>query len=128
MHAGAIEWRDRVVLLPGVSNAGKSTLVAGLVRAGARYLTDEAACLDHETLVVRPFPKAIALDPGSFPLFEPARPVVDPALIPVPAGTRTIVLLPASDGSRPAATLGCYAEVEGAALRVLTGVEAPVPG
>ncbi|NNE73154.1 MAG: PqqD family peptide modification chaperone [Acidimicrobiales bacterium] len=81
MHAAAVEIDGRVLVLPGVSNAGKSTLVTGLVAAGARYLTDEAALLDRNDLVVDPFPKAIALDPGSFSLFPELKPSVGPAFV-----------------------------------------------
>lgn len=46
LHAGVVAWKDRALLLPGVSYAGKSTLVAELVRAGATYYSDEFALLD----------------------------------------------------------------------------------
>ncbi len=67
-HAGAVCGDEGAVLLPAPSNHGKSTLTAALVRSGLRYLTDEAAAV-AEGPVVRPFAKAIALDPGSYPLF-----------------------------------------------------------
>jgi hypothetical protein len=68
LHAGAVAIDGRGVLLPGGSNHGKSTLTTALVTDGAAYLTDEAAAITDE-LTIRPFPKSIALDPGSFPLF-----------------------------------------------------------
>jgi len=37
VHAGVVAWRGRAIILPGVSFAGKSSLVAELVRAGATY-------------------------------------------------------------------------------------------
>jgi hypothetical protein len=46
LHAGAVGWRGRALVLPGTSFAGKSTLVAELVRAGATYYSDEYAVLD----------------------------------------------------------------------------------
>src|SRR5438094_6797894 len=46
LHAGVVGWRGRALVLPGRSRAGKSTLVAELVRAGATYLSDEYAVLD----------------------------------------------------------------------------------
>lgn len=46
VHAGAVGYRGRGILLPGRSFAGKSTLVAELVRAGAEYYSDEYAVLD----------------------------------------------------------------------------------
>ena len=41
IHAGVVGWRGRAIVLPGKTFSGKSTLVAGLVRAGARYYSDE---------------------------------------------------------------------------------------
>ena len=46
VHAGAVGWRGRAILVPGRSRSGKTTLVAELVRAGAEYLSDEFAVLD----------------------------------------------------------------------------------
>ena len=48
LHAGVVAWKERALLLPAVSHAGKSTLVAELVRAGATYYSDEFALLDPE--------------------------------------------------------------------------------
>jgi hypothetical protein len=46
VHAGVVGWQGRAILLPGTSHAGKTTLVAALVRAGATYYSDEYAVLD----------------------------------------------------------------------------------
>jgi len=46
VHAGVVEWHGRAIVLPGPTYSGKSTLVAALVRAGARYYSDEYAVLD----------------------------------------------------------------------------------
>ena len=62
VHAGAVAWQGRAIIIPGASLSGKSTLVAELVRAGATYLSDEFAVLDCGGRVY-PFPKAIALRP-----------------------------------------------------------------
>jgi hypothetical protein len=48
---------------------GKTTLTAGLVRAGFGYLTDEAVAIDAATLNIDPYPKPLSLDPGSWSLF-----------------------------------------------------------
>ena len=50
VHAGLVSYRGRAILIPGRSRAGKSTLVAALVRAGARCLSDEHAVLDGRGL------------------------------------------------------------------------------
>jgi hypothetical protein len=47
IHAGVVGWKDRAVLIPGKSRAGKSTLVSALLRAGATYYSDEFAVVDR---------------------------------------------------------------------------------
>ena len=38
VHAGAVAWKGRAIVIPGPSGHGKSRLVEALVRAGATYL------------------------------------------------------------------------------------------
>jgi hypothetical protein len=80
---GTADGGPGAVVLPAEMNSGKSTLATGLVARGAGYLTDETVAVDPATGQVAPYPKAIALDPGSFPLFadlEPAHVAAHPAL------------------------------------------------
>lgn len=68
LHAGAVCWKKRAILLPGRSCAGKSTLVAGLLRAGAEYLSDEYAVLGEDNKVY-PYARPVSLRrPGAAPL------------------------------------------------------------
>jgi hypothetical protein len=60
LHAGAVGWKGRAVLIPGRSWAGKSQLVATLVRAGAEYYSDEYAVLDDRGFV-HPYAKPLYL-------------------------------------------------------------------
>jgi hypothetical protein len=60
VHAGAVGWRGRAIVLPGRTYAGKSTLVAALVRAGATYYSDEFAVLD-ESGRVHPYASPLSL-------------------------------------------------------------------
>jgi hypothetical protein len=60
VHAGVVGWRGGAILLPGRSLAGKSTLVAALVRAGATYYSDEYAVLDERGRV-HPYARPLAL-------------------------------------------------------------------
>lgn len=60
VHAGAVGWRGRAMVLPGASRSGKTTLVAELVRAGADYYSDEYAVLDAKGLV-HPYARPLAL-------------------------------------------------------------------
>ena len=60
VHAGVVACRDRAIVIPGESYAGKTTLVAALVGAGAVYYSDEFAVVDDEGLV-HPYPKPLSL-------------------------------------------------------------------
>jgi hypothetical protein len=60
LHAGVVGWKDRAIILPATSFAGKTTLVAELVKKGALYYSDEYAVLDVEGNV-EPFPKWLSL-------------------------------------------------------------------
>ncbi|HVN51718.1 MAG TPA: PqqD family peptide modification chaperone [Acidimicrobiales bacterium] len=62
LHAGAVERDGRVAVIAGPSGRGKSTLTAALVRAGARYLSDELAVVDPVTGDVTAYPKPFELD------------------------------------------------------------------
>ena len=60
VHAGVVGWKGQTIVIPGRSHAGKSTLVAALVRAGATYYSDEYAVLDREGSV-HPYAKSLSL-------------------------------------------------------------------
>jgi Rps23 Pro-64 3,4-dihydroxylase Tpa1-like proline 4-hydroxylase len=60
VHAGVVGWRGLAIVIPGRSYAGKSTLVAELVRRGAMYYSDEFAVLDN-TGRVHPYRRAPVL-------------------------------------------------------------------
>ena len=68
LHAGAVEFDGRVVVVTGESGRGKSTLTAALVLAGGAYLTDELVIIDPQDLSVRPYPKPLDLGPTSLEL------------------------------------------------------------
>jgi hypothetical protein len=77
LHAGGVERHGVGLVLPADRDAGKTTLVAGLVQAGFAYLSDEAVPIDAETLTMQPYVKPLSLDPGSFPLFPELEPRAD---------------------------------------------------
>jgi hypothetical protein len=60
IHAGVVGVGERAIVLPGRSFAGKTTLVAALVQAGAEYWSDEYAVLDADGLV-HPYPKPLSV-------------------------------------------------------------------
>jgi hypothetical protein len=81
LHAAGAAAGGRTVLLPATPESGKSTLVAGLVRRGFSYLSDESVALVPGTTTVEPYPKAISLDRGSWEVLaalRPTRPGVEP--------------------------------------------------
>lgn len=70
VHAGAVVTPSGSgILLPGDSGAGKTTLVAGLLRAGFGYLSDEAGAIDPVTGRLYPYPKALTLKKHPADLF-----------------------------------------------------------
>jgi hypothetical protein len=64
VHAGAVLWDGKALLLPGATHAGKSSLVAELLRQGATYFSDEYALIDSEGRV-HPYPRPLLLRNGS---------------------------------------------------------------
>ena len=60
VHAGVVGWRGWAIVIPGRSFSGKTTLVAAMVQAGARYYSDEYAIFDPNGLV-HPYPRSLAI-------------------------------------------------------------------
>ena len=60
LHCGAVAINGKGILFPGDSFAGKTTLVAALVKAGATYYSDEYAILDADGLL-QPFARPLAI-------------------------------------------------------------------
>jgi len=64
VHAGVVGWQGHAVMLPGSSFAGKTTLVAELIRTGAAYYSDEYAVLDEHGRV-HPYARELQIrEPG----------------------------------------------------------------
>ena len=70
-HAAAAEFDDGITIFPGISNAGKSTLITQLIDRGYGYVTDEAVAVRPRGHEVVPFPKSISIDTGSQELLAP---------------------------------------------------------
>lgn len=66
VHAGVVGWRGRGIVIPGRSLSGKTTLVAGLLKAGAEYYSDEYAVLDREGRV-HAYARPLAVREGAGP-------------------------------------------------------------
>ncbi len=87
IHAGAVLIEGRALLLPGSSHAGKSSLVAELLRRGASHFSDEYALIDSEGRI-HAYPRPLLLRKGG-PLQTLVLPVelnADFAAHPAPVG------------------------------------------
>ena len=60
VHAGAVAYRGRAIVIPGQAFSGKTTLVAALARAGAVYYSDEYAVLDERGFV-HPYARPLSI-------------------------------------------------------------------
>jgi hypothetical protein len=66
VHAGvAATPAGDAVLLTGESGSGKTTIVAALVQDGYGYLSDEAAVIEPDALLVMPWPRPLDFKPGA---------------------------------------------------------------
>lgn len=77
LHASGAVHDGRAVAFPAAMESGKTTLVAGLVRCGLEYLTDEAVAIDPDSLFAHPFPKALSIDRGSWDVLADLRPELE---------------------------------------------------
>lgn len=68
VHAAAVSFGGRCVLMPAASGAGKSTLAAALAAAGARVMGDDTIVLADPRLEARAMPFGICLKRGSWDL------------------------------------------------------------
>lgn len=88
LHAAAIEWRGKVILLAADAGSGKSTTTWGLMHHGAGYLSDELSPIDLQTLQVHAYPHALCLKkapPEPYPLPSAAIHLGRTIHVPVPA-------------------------------------------
>jgi hypothetical protein len=66
LHASAVAANGRCVVFPGAKGAGKSTLAAALVAAGAAFVTDDYAPLEQASWRIWPVPYAPGIKRGSW--------------------------------------------------------------
>lgn len=69
LHAAMVGFEGRSIVFPQAPGAGKSTLVAGLMRHGWTYVSDELVTIDRASLQVSGLRRAVTLRPGSWQLF-----------------------------------------------------------
>lgn len=68
VHAAVVAGPRGVLVVPGHSGLGKTTLTAALVRAGFEYLSDEVLAVDRSTGEVYRFARPLSLAPDVWPL------------------------------------------------------------
>ena len=59
LHAAVVKTGRGLLILPGSSHSGKSTLAEALVRQGCLYYSDEYAPVSCATCLVAPFPRSL---------------------------------------------------------------------
>jgi hypothetical protein len=74
IHAAGATISGKAVVFPGQMNAGKTTLVAGLVMEGPKFLTDELVALNLNTGLVDPYPRPMNIGSGSWEVLARLRP------------------------------------------------------
>jgi hypothetical protein len=124
VHAGVVGWRGHAILIPGRSMAGKSTLVAELVRRGAVYYSDEYAVIDDDGQV-RPYARPLSLRDGSGPGRSAPVEVTGPATNLNPMRAALIVSTKYREGAswRPAVVTGSRAALSLVDNTVLAAAE-----
>lgn len=60
LHAGAVKYKDKAIIIPARSFSGKTTLVAELAKRGLEYYSDEYAVIDKDGFL-HPFPKQLSM-------------------------------------------------------------------
>lgn len=70
VHAASMAYRGQGFIFAGESGCGKSTLAAILLARQWRYLCDEFALVDVNNLALHPFPKALCIKAGSYPVLR----------------------------------------------------------
>ncbi|MEW6129418.1 MAG: hypothetical protein AB1757_20425 [Acidobacteriota bacterium] len=63
IHAGAVAWQGKAIIIPGRSFSGKTSLVAAFIKAGATYYSDEYAVLDERGLL-HAYPRKLSVREG----------------------------------------------------------------
>jgi hypothetical protein len=86
VHAGVVALKDQAIIFPGRTMSGKTTTVATLVKAGAKYLSDEFAVLTKDGLVC-PYVKPLSIrGPDGLTVLTPVEEIGGEAVsAPIPA-------------------------------------------
>lgn len=77
LHASAVSWSGRAIVMSGATGAGKSTLALELVADGCGFLADDFTPLGSSGLMVSRFPAAASVKSGSTARLTPLFPELD---------------------------------------------------
>ncbi len=103
LHAGVVSRDGALIALPAQSGDGKSTLVAGLIKRGYRYFSDELAPLARNSCEVIPVPLGICIKDTAFPTLQDYYPEIrDQPIHDRADGRRAVYLPPPKRRSPPA--------------------------
>ena len=61
IHAAAVGWTDKAILIAGEAGAGKSTLAAWLIEKGFSYIADDEVVIDNDDAAIMGFPAPLRL-------------------------------------------------------------------
>ncbi|VVB63814.1 Uncharacterised protein [uncultured archaeon] len=59
LHAASVSSEDRAAILVGAAHCGKTSLTTNLISQGFNYSSDDVTLLEHKTLRIAAFPRAI---------------------------------------------------------------------
>ena len=105
LHAAAVLYQGKCVLMPALSGSGKSTLTAALVGSGAFLCTDDLVLLTPAPVRMRPVPVVIGLKSGSWDLLAPYHPKIASLPIHLRSDEKYIrYLVPPADALAPMAS------------------------
>ena len=60
VHAGAVQWNEQAIVIPGRSRTGKTTLVAEFLKRGAAYYSDDFVTIDADGYL-HPYPRPLSV-------------------------------------------------------------------
>ena len=105
LHAAAVFYQGKCVLMPALSGSGKSTLTAALVGSGAFLCSDDMVLLTPAPVRMRPVPVVIGLKSGSWNVLAPYHPEIASLPIHLRADDKYIrYLAPSVDAMVPMAS------------------------
>lgn len=70
VHSASLSLGNGCVMFPGVCGVGKTTLAAGLIKAGFIHYTEDTAIVDRKTRKVIPTPVSLRIKEGSLGIVE----------------------------------------------------------